>query len=50
MTQAHKQQHEAPSTFALSSDGKLAITPSETSSQHDFDYLGGQVETQKSHP
>jgi hypothetical protein len=28
-------------TFDLSSDGKLAITASETSSQHDFDYLVG---------
>jgi hypothetical protein len=42
MAQAHKQQHEAPSAFALLSDGKLAITPSETSSQHDFDYLVGK--------
>lgn len=29
------------SPFSLSSDGKLAITASETSSSHDFDYLVG---------
>jgi hypothetical protein len=39
---AHKQQGEAPNAFALSSDGRLAITPSKTSSQHDFDYLVGK--------
>ena len=42
MVQAHKQQHETPSAFALSSDGRLAITASETSSQHDFYYLVGK--------
>ncbi|ESZ10200.1 hypothetical protein [Mesorhizobium sp. L48C026A00] len=29
------------SAFSLSSDGKLAITASETSSKNDFDYLVG---------
>jgi hypothetical protein len=30
-------------TFSVSSDGKLAITASETSSKNDFDYLTGLI-------
>lgn len=30
------------SAFSLTSDGNLAITASETSSRHDFDYLAGK--------
>ena len=43
MAQANKHHHPAPpSGFSVSSDGKLAITASGTSSTHDFDYLVGK--------
>jgi len=43
MAQADKQQNPAPpSGFSVSSDGKLVVTASGTSSKHDFDYLVGK--------
>jgi hypothetical protein len=43
MTQADKQQNPAPPEgFSVSSDGKLSIAASGTSSEHDFDYLVGR--------